>query len=700
MNRPTPMPRMLMGCALLLWGAVTGHALTGLALAVAAEGHGWTRVRWDFGETAILRAWRLSMLVMVLVAALVWMDGAMMYAAPRTMVWLPLIGFPLLFVQSYGMAGGMPLTAFSHFLKRRRSHAERYGLPFREVYFHFGRVYLILVLLSASLGKHAGHWVFFPGVVVLTAWFLKDRFARKPRVAPVAGVLVLVLATAGGFSGAIALEAAYHYLASGRGSGGDRADWARHSHTSIGELGELKQSPRIVWRAIPGKGDLPALVRVASYNLYRSTFWTAVVPPDVRTSSEDFTELNTFERDGVVYHVTARAEGRDFMDGATASDPGLPWFTIRGAAARRDLLPMPGTVGSVSMDADKMELNSYGTLRMEPGQPVINAKVLWGPGMAAARGPLSGNEAEVGDDLCPPTSRRSSGESDAVKRVVERLGLRELSLAEKIERLRDEFAGNFTYSRYASQALPPLSGQDFIAQFLEETRRGHCEYFATATVFILRECGVPARYATGFAVHERDKNGVGLLRGTHAHAWALAWDQDQRRWIDVDLTPPDWTGMETPRLPPWQHLLDRWQGWVDDFAVWRADSDNLGMLAAVVAVPLFAGGFFIVRRLWRSRKQIENRKVKRAVAVPSPLDALERLAARHLGPRPVSQSLAGWLGPLGGKLAEPALLDEAIRLHRRLRFDPEAPREEIASELERLGQRLRREIRRIKASGA
>jgi transglutaminase-like putative cysteine protease len=41
-----------------------------------------------------------------------------------------------------------------------------------------------------------------------------------------------------------------------------------------------------------------------------------------------------------------------------------------------------------------------------------------------------------------------------------------------------------------------------LARFLLRTRSGHCEYFATATVLLLRQLGIPARYAVGYAVHE------------------------------------------------------------------------------------------------------------------------------------------------------------------------------------------------------
>ncbi|MBT8330725.1 MAG: transglutaminase-like domain-containing protein, partial [Deltaproteobacteria bacterium] len=39
-----------------------------------------------------------------------------------------------------------------------------------------------------------------------------------------------------------------------------------------------------------------------------------------------------------------------------------------------------------------------------------------------------------------------------------------------------------------------------IENFLTRSRSGHCEYFATATVLLLRQAGIPARYARGYSV--------------------------------------------------------------------------------------------------------------------------------------------------------------------------------------------------------
>ena len=66
-------------------------------------------------------------------------------------------------------------------------------------------------------------------------------------------------------------------------------------------------------------------------------------------------------------------------------------------------------------------------------------------------------------------------------------------------------------------------------------RRGHCQYFATAAVILLRRAGHPARTVVGFASEEIDAKGV-TFRGLHAHAWLEAVNS-RGRWQRFDATP-------------------------------------------------------------------------------------------------------------------------------------------------------------------
>lgn len=83
---------------------------------------------------------------------------------------------------------------------------------------------------------------------------------------------------------------------------------------------------------------------------------------------------------------------------------------------------------------------------------------------------------------------------------------------------------------------PPLLGQQAIDEFLFETRRGFCEHFASAYVFLMRASGVPARVVTGYQGGEINPvDGYLTVRQSDAHAWAEIWLPD-KGWVRVDPT--------------------------------------------------------------------------------------------------------------------------------------------------------------------
>ena len=69
-------PRLLLGVALLYWGAVTNHPLVGLIAAFLVEARAWIDWRWNFGERGFVRAWALSILLAVLFLAWTWLQGS------------------------------------------------------------------------------------------------------------------------------------------------------------------------------------------------------------------------------------------------------------------------------------------------------------------------------------------------------------------------------------------------------------------------------------------------------------------------------------------------------------------------------------------------------------------------------------------------------------------------------------------------
>jgi len=84
--------------------------------------------------------------------------------------------------------------------------------------------------------------------------------------------------------------------------------------------------------------------------------------------------------------------------------------------------------------------------------------------------------------------------------------------------------------------VPPELGRNSVDEFLFETRRGFCEHYASAFVFLMRAAGIPARVVTGYQGGEMNPlNDYLIVRQSEAHAWAEVW-QPGEGWLRVDPT--------------------------------------------------------------------------------------------------------------------------------------------------------------------
>lgn len=81
--------------------------------------------------------------------------------------------------------------------------------------------------------------------------------------------------------------------------------------------------------------------------------------------------------------------------------------------------------------------------------------------------------------------------------------------------------------------------RDPLAEFLFDARAGHCEYFATAMVVMLRTLGVPARIVNGFQMGDyNDVNDLYTVRANDAHSWVEVYFAGNKAWVEFDPTPP------------------------------------------------------------------------------------------------------------------------------------------------------------------
>jgi transglutaminase-like putative cysteine protease len=93
-------------------------------------------------------------------------------------------------------------------------------------------------------------------------------------------------------------------------------------------------------------------------------------------------------------------------------------------------------------------------------------------------------------------------------------------------------------TRFGYTLSPKAAGRDPLAEFLFETREGHCEYFATAMAVMLRTLGIAARVVNGFQMGEyNDINNLYTVRESDAHSWVEVYFPRTNAWVEFDPTP-------------------------------------------------------------------------------------------------------------------------------------------------------------------
>lgn len=102
------------------------------------------------------------------------------------------------------------------------------------------------------------------------------------------------------------------------------------------------------------------------------------------------------------------------------------------------------------------------------------------------------------------------------------------------ESMVEIFHKNYVYDL----GSPSKRAENPLADFLFNTKRGHCEFYATSMALLLREKGVPARVVTGYAGGVFNSyGGFYSFRQSDAHAWVEAYIDADKRWVRYDPTP-------------------------------------------------------------------------------------------------------------------------------------------------------------------
>jgi hypothetical protein len=668
-------PPFLLLATLAFWGWQSGLLWVGVALGGVLESSRFIRARFDLADEDFRRIWNLCIVLTLAVAAIVFTtndegggglisnptvsnaSNATVHTATTLLRWLPMTLFLFVAAQKFSERGLIPLSAISLVFKirKRRSADSAWERPVDVSY-----PYFIVCLFAAGFHANQGTHTYFLGLAILFAWALWP--ARSRRFGIFVWLAALMLAIALGYGGTrgigLLVQASQSFDAR-------LLSWmlkpktdARQSITSMGYIGKLKLSPRIVIRLEPINDSLaPTYLREATYRSYHSQnqAWQAgSAGNEFADVSAEAGGLNWLLLPGITNNSAARIAC--YLNGWSA-DLKVP----------EGLLPLPtGSSRLEKLPVIALKMNKTGAvLASGPGLVIFNAR--FGSGATFDSLPDAGTNLL---DASVPTN-----ELAALNQVISEMNVSGADEEHKLQAVQSFFASKFTYSLWQGRDKLATTNATPLARFLLSSRSGHCEYFATATVLLLRELGIPARYAVGYAVHEtRGKSYV--VRERDAHAWCLAWDSREKIWKDFDTTPGSWIAAEEQRASAWQWLSDGWSWLRFQIAKFRWGQTNLRQYILWGMVPVIAVLLFQIIFRRRKRKAAQGKESAEKIFWPG-LDSefyqLEtKLAARGV-PRQPSEPLADWLERA---LAEPALaglrapLLELLHLHYRYRFDP------------------------------
>ena len=680
-----------MGAALLFWGWQADFLPEAIAMASILESSRFIKARWEFSDDEFTRV--LTFCSVLFLAAMIFAfnsnsgpsDFGQLLQNPNAtsernagnastltvdalIRWLPMIFFLFVVAQTFSPSNNVPLEAISFYLRSRMKKARKRGfaLPVsRRIDVSYP--YFALCLFSAS-GHPAQDDYFYYGLCVLILWALWPQRSRR-FISPVFFGTFAVAAAAGywgqhGFIQLVRMAGEYdpQFLS---------FFWhprtnPEESMTSIGNIGRMKLSGKIIIRLEPENNTPPPVyLREASYRKLEEISYhdRRQLSWDAGITNNDFPEVSETPRDSGMWPLHPAPANKSLVNIACYLD-GMN----QNNKDPEGLLPLPADCNRLeNLHAYFVYQNSIGAVQAE-GPRLLIFDARFGSGSIQDAPPESDTYTTNQDLFVPPA------ETPALDQVISQLNVSNKSDAEKISAVSSFFANNFTYSLWQEDSSK-MSGTNStpLARFLLQTKSGHCEYFATATVLLLRELGIPARYAIGYYVHEQSGHGY-VVRMRDGHAWCLVWDKKNRVWQNFDTTPGSWIEEEEERASPLQFLSD-FQSWAE-FQVLRFFYYSHSNIREYVFWALIPALAFLLYRIFRSsHRHVKEEEPVRGdrPGLDSEFYRLEQKLIQIGSVREPGEPLSAWLqrvtkDPHLTGLKQP--LENLLLLHYRYRFDP------------------------------
>ena len=676
-------PPFLLFAALLFWGWLSGFLVVGALMGLLLEAARFTRFRWDLDDADFSRIMGFCTVLNLALIAYVFANNQLIglknpeggapatdvanaagLTATRFFCWLPMTTFAFILAQAFNVRESAPLTGISLVLRWRRRRGDE---AFAGRYLNVSYPYLIICLFAAGIHPNPGTQTYFWGLGALLIWTLwsirPQRFGWRMWLLALAVVLAISLAELAAIR--LVQRAVQNFNVQLMAKFFSNRTDPLQTMTSMGRIGKLKLSARIVIRLEPAKvGRAPEYLREASYRNYQPFKSTWYAGGGVK----DFDYLQA-EPDNSTWVLVPNKRNLESVNIACYLNG---WS--REQEAPEGLLPLPSgcsVLEKIPGGIVILRKNQNGSI-LASGLGLLVFDAQFGPGNTLDSAPDFGSTNRL--DFAVPTN-----ELPALKQVIAELKIpSNASEDQKKRTVAKFFYDQFTYSTWQGEDKRADHQATPLTKFLTTSRSGHCEYFATATVLLLRELGIPARYAVGYYVHEPSGSGY-VVRERDAHAWCLAWNNATKCWEDFDTTPPSWVDVERARTRSTEWLADL-TSWVRfQIAKFRWGQANLQqyILWSLVPVMLVLLYYIIFRRrgkLWVKSPLGAKEKPANWPGLDSEFYQLERKLSTLGVPRLKGEPLSEWLERA---LAEPALtgqrepLRALLKLHYRHRFDPQ-----------------------------
>jgi hypothetical protein len=625
-SRPTK-PRFIHGAMILLWGLHSDLILAALPLAIVLEARHLTTLRWDLDKSDFYRVADLTGIAFVAMVVYLLVNARETHFIITMLQWLPILFYPLLIVHALSLNSRMSLDVLFYSLRKQKAPVtQSWDLD----YLHLG-----LCFIAIGTSPDASLY-FLPLIAAVTAVAL---FPLRPdRYATSLWVLLLCAAFLGSYGGALVLREAHlalkertaHWLANYLSQ---RTDPLK-TRTGLGAVGRMKLSDRIMFRvAAEGTSQVPRLLREAAYDLPVGTDWM-VLNAGFRTVAPVGDFLWSLAPPRQVEHSMQ---------------------IFREFDTPQDIIPVPPSVTAVdNLPAVELKQSRFGTVQGAGLVPSPGYRVRYDFAGSVGQGPQP-------SDLYIP--EEFVGMLD---------GVTVATGPDPLTRVRRHF-NDFRYSLFR-----PHKTDTPLADFLFDSRAGHCEYFASSTVLLLRKLGVPARYVVGYAVEEFSPSlGMYVVRQRHAHAWAIAWLDG--RWQAVDTTPSVWLDSEAAAAGTLTPLGDLISNGLFLTGMWweRQRMEDYEPFLYLIGVLL---SLYLAFRIARSDQvHVDQATSDQALASAGHHSPFYRIEAaltavgltRHTG-----EAMSHWLRRIDHIEALPILT-----LHYRVRFDPSAAAEDHLAEL-------------------